>query len=407
MPLIKYPLRTLNAWICILFARLFRRRNTSRRSQVSLHRPLELVLLISRPQDIDLLIDVYKQSRKRNDISVAFWATERVVNRFHATRKQLHTYHIEIDLTLSHARLWRAIGELRKKDALLTTVESTLAAHKVPYLLTRIANAAGARTYTLQHGFENVGLTYWDGVYGPQVRFAAQTVLTWGPVENIPTAVSEETRRKCVAVGCPKIHLVTPSEPIMNSGDRPIIALFEGLHASRFDDRYIVQFFKDLQDMVQRFPALRFILKPHPGALVRSPLHAESLASLRGVEVLDPAHPESVNWSTPRLLTEALAVITTPSTIALDAALAKTPVAVIRCGQTIPYYENYKPLPFFDEAEDWQDFLNHVLRDPDFMEPIRKAFLDKVMLPGDAANRILDLAVANACQVRNQLYSAW
>jgi hypothetical protein len=361
---------------------------------------LELVLLISRSQDIDLLIDVYKRSRKRDDISVSFWATERAVNRFHATRKQLNLYQINVCFTLKHAKLWRAIGKLRKIDALLTTVESTLAAHKVPYLLTKVAKAAGVQTYTLQHGFENVGLTYCDGIYGPQIRFAAQTVLTWGPVENIPPAVSEETRRKCVAVGCPKIHLVTPSEPIINSGDRPIIALFEGLHADRFDVRYATRFFKDLQHMVQRFSDLRFILKLHPGALVRSPLHLQSLASLRGVEVLHPAHPESVRWSTPRLLAEALAVITTPSTIALDASLAKTPIAVIRYGQTIPYYENYKPLPFLDETEDWQDFLNNILRDPTFMEPLRKAFLGRVMLPGDAANRILDVVVDKAHQVR-------
>ena len=396
MPPIKHLLRKLNTWICILLAGLFRRRITSRRSRASLGRPLELVLLISRPQDIDLLIDVYKRSRTRDDISVSFWATERAVNRFHATREQLNLYQINVCFTLKHARLWRTIGKLRKIDALLTTVESTLAAHKVPYLLTRVANAAGVQTYTMQHGFENVGLTYSDGIYGPHIRFAAQTVLTWGPVENIPPAVSEETRRKCVAVGCPKIHLVTPSEPIINSGDRPIIALFEGLHANRFDDRYVTRFFKDLQHMVQRFSDLRFVLKPHPGALVRSPLHVQSLASLHGVEVLDPAHPESVRWSTPRLLAEALAAITTPSTIALDASLTKTPVAVVRYGQSIPYYENYKPLPFLDDTEDWQDFLNNILRDPTFMEPIRKAFLDRVMLPGDAANRILDVVVDKA-----------
>jgi hypothetical protein len=400
MPSIKHLLRKLNAWICILQARLFRRLYTGSRTKASLRRSPKLVLLISRPQDIDLLIDVYKRSCKRDDISVSFWATERAVNRFHATRTQLDSYNIEVDFTLNHAKLWRAIGELRKIDALLTTVESTLAAHKVPYQLTRVAKAAGVRTYTLQHGFENVGLTYWDGMYGPHIRFAAQTVLTWGPVENIPPAVSEETRRKCVAVGCPKIHLVIPSERTTSSSDRPMIALFEGLHANRFDDRYITQFFKDLQDIVWRFSDLRFILKPHPGALVRSPLHVEFLASLRGVDVLDPAHPASVNWTTPRLLTEAVAIITTPSTIALDASLAKTPVAVIRCGQTIPYYENYKPLPFLDETEDWQDFLDNVLKDPNFMEPTRKAFLDRVMLPGDAANRILDLVVDNVYQIK-------
>jgi len=401
MPPIKHLLRNLNAWICILRARLFRPRNTGRRSQAAMSRPTKFVLLISRPQDIDLLIDVHKRARKRGDISVSFWATERAVSRFYATRKQLDALQIKVDFILNHAKLWRAIREIRKINAILTTVESTLAAHKVPYLLTKIANAAGVRTYTLQHGFENVGLTYWDGIYGPHIRFAAQTVLTWGPVENIPRAVSEETRRKCVAVGCPKIHLATESEPIKNSDDRPIIALFEGLHANRFDDRYITQFFKDLQNVVQRFSELRFMLKPHPGALVRSPLHAASLASLRGVEVLDPAHPSSVKWSTPHLLAEAFAVITTPSTIALDASLAKTPVAVIRCGQTVPYYENYKPLPLLDETEDWQDFLNNILQDPNSMDTIRKAFLDRVMLPGDAANRILDLVVDKAYQARD------
>ncbi len=400
MPPLKHLLRKLNAWICILRARLFRRRNTVRRSRASQGRSLELVLLISRPQDIDLLIDVYVRSRKRDDISVSFWATERAMSHFQATQKQLNAHHIIVDFTLNHAKLWRAVRELRKIDALLTTVESTLAAHKVPYLLTKIAKAAGVQTFTMQHGFENVGLTYWDGIYGPQIRFAAQTVLTWGPVENIPPAVSEETRRKCVAVGCPKIHLAAPSEPIINIGDRPIIALFEGLHANRFDNRYITRFFKDLQHMVQCFSDLRFMLKPHPGALVRSPLHVKSLNSLHDVEVLDPAHPESVRWSTPRLLAEALAAITTPSTIALDASLTKTPVAVIRYGQTTPYYERYNPLPFLDETEDWQDFLNSVLRDPTFMEPKRKAFLDSVMLPGDAANRILDVVVDKAHQVR-------
>ena len=85
----------------------------------------------------------------------------------------------------------------------------------------------------------------------------------------------------------------------------------------------------------------------------------------------------------------------------LDASLAKTPVAVIRCGQTVPYYENYKPLPLLDETEDWQDFLNNILQDPNSMDTIRKAFLDRVMLPGDAANRILDLVVDKAYQARD------
>jgi hypothetical protein len=395
MPPVKHLLRKLNGSICILLAAIYRLAKTARPSPPYRRRPVKLALLISRPQDIDLLIDVYMKALQRQDVSAVFWTTERAASRFAGVLERLSEYHIKPHFTLKHTSLFRAVGRLGRVDALLTTVESTLAAHKVPYMLTRVANAAGVRTFTLQHGFENVGLTYMDGTYGPHIRFAAQTVLTWGPVHNIPAAVSDETRRKCVAVGCPKLHLAVPAEDERPAADRSVIAVFEGLHASRFDDQYISQFFKDLQEAAQNFSGLDFILKPHPGALVRTRHHAESLDSLRGVEVLDASHPESAHWSTPRLIAHALAVITTPSTIALDAALAKTPVAVIRYGQMSPYYANYEPLPLIDTQADWQDFLNTVSRDPKLLEPPRKTFLDKVIVPGDAADRLLDVVVSN------------
>jgi hypothetical protein len=399
MPPVKHFLRKLNGLICILLAGIYRLAKTALRSTSYPRRPVKLALLISRPQDIDLLIDVYLKTLQRQDVSAVFWTTERAANRFSGVLERLSDYHIKPHFSLKHASLLRAVAQLGRIDALLTTVESTLAAHKIPYLLTKVANAAGIQTFTLQHGFENVGLTYSDGTYGPHIRFAAQTVFTWGPVQNLPMAVSDETRRKCIAVGCPKLHLTIPAEEERAAADRSIIAVFEGLHATRFDDRYTIQFFKDLQEIAQNFAKLDFILKPHPGALVRTRRHAESLDSLRGVEVLDPTLPESAHWTTPRLIALARAVITTPSTIALDAALAKTPVAVVRYGQMIPYYAYYEPLPLIDTQADWEDFLNKVSLDPEFLEPRRKAFLDKVILPGDAADRLLDVVGDHAQQV--------
>ena len=395
MPPVKHLLRKLNGLICILLAGLYRFAKTALRPASYPQRPVKLALLISRPQDIDLLVDVYIKALDRQDVTAVFWATERAVNRFSGVLERLSDHHLAPHFILKHGSLLRAVAQLGRIDALLTTVESTLAAHKIPYLLTRVANAAGIQTFTLQHGFENVGLTYLDGTYGPHIRFAAQTVLTWGPVQNLPAAVSDETRRKCIAVGCPKPHLTIPSEEPRTAADLPMIAVFEGLHASRFDDQYTRQFFKDLQEMAQNYSGLHFILKPHPGALVRTRRHSESLDSLAGIEVLDPAHPESAQWPTPRLIAHALAVITTPSTIALDAALAETPVAVIRYGQMIPYYAYYEPLPLIDTPADWEDFLNKVSLDPQLLEPPRKAFLDKVIIPGDAADRLLDVVVSS------------
>jgi hypothetical protein len=393
MPPVRHLLRKLNGLICILLAGLCRLGKTARRSKSDPRQPVKLALLISRPQDIDLLIDPHIKALQRPDVTTLFWATARAVHHFPDVLSRLSDDDIEPQFVLKHTTLLRAVAALSGIDALVTTVESTLAAHKIPYLLTRVANAAGIQTFTLQHGFENVGLTYTDGTYGPHIRFAAKTVLTWGPVQNIPAAVSDETRRKCVAVGCPKLHLTIPSDERRSAGDRPIIAVFEGLHASRFDDQYIIQFFKDLQEIAQNFPGLHFILKPHPGALVRTPLHAGSLDALRGVDVLDPALPESAYWTTPRLIAHALAVITTPSTIALDATLGQTPAAVVRYGQMIPYYAYYEPLPLIDTRADWQDYLNQVSLDPKYYEPHSKTFLNKLILPGDAADRLLNVVV--------------
>lgn len=47
-------------------------------------RPLRLVLLLSRPQDVDLYLDIYRQSLARPAIEVIFWATTRALEHFPA-----------------------------------------------------------------------------------------------------------------------------------------------------------------------------------------------------------------------------------------------------------------------------------------------------------------------------------
>ena len=126
---------------------------------------------------------------------------------------------------MSFGGLRQVSRQVLRLDAFLTTVESTAARHKLPYISTRLANAAKVSTYTLQHSFENIGLTYSDGVHGPDVRYAAKTVMTWGRPEQIPARVAGETRRKCVAVGRPKRPLMVdnprgPGVDTLPSGKR-------------------------------------------------------------------------------------------------------------------------------------------------------------------------------------------
>ncbi len=72
---------------------------------------------------------------------------------------------------------------------------------------------SGRLNYTLQHGFENVGLSYCDEIQGPDIKFAAKTVFTWGPTEELPPWVEKETRDKSVAVGCPKKCVIFENAP--------------------------------------------------------------------------------------------------------------------------------------------------------------------------------------------------
>lgn len=177
---IKHTLRKLHAGFCIMAARIIHYCQSPGNQPATTHEPRKLVLLISRPQDIDLFIDIYHHALKRPDIEVLFWATKRALTHFPATRKLLAKNKIQIICTLDHGNLFPAIFRLLQIDAFLNTVESTVASHKVPYITTLIANACGVHTYTMQHGFENVGLTYQDPDLGPQVHFAARNVLTWG-----------------------------------------------------------------------------------------------------------------------------------------------------------------------------------------------------------------------------------
>jgi hypothetical protein len=277
-----------------------------------------------------------------------------------------------------------------RRDVFLSTVESTVAKNKLPYIITRIANTLDVSTFTLQHGFPNLGLSFCDHVYGADIRFTAKTVLTWGPVEALADWVSDETRHKCEAVGCPKELVLFDSDLDKATSDRPIIAIFENLHGHIFDRQYITDFLGHLQETAEQHKEFRFILKPHPSSLrCRTEELSEMFSRLKDVEIIDRADGKTPAYSTPWLLANALGAITTPSTVALDGALQGVPVALALYGLDL-YRSIYAPLVMLESRADWEDFLGK-LTNGDDLKKRNDEFLRRVIVPGDAASRILDL----------------
>jgi len=271
--------------------------------------------------------------------------------------------------------LLRAWG-LRHYDVLLTGTESSIPSHALGHHLTQRANVLGLETATIQQGLENVGLTYFDDRHDTSVRFASKTVFIWGKREFLPDETPLETRQKCLPVGFPK-SLGRPSKATEN-----VVSIFENLHWHRYDGRYRRGFFADLAKLAEHFPDMRFVLKPHPKGMwaAKNPCPCRVPANL-----LIAGRPQNADalacLSSRDLLRRSRKVISTPSTVALDAALLDKDVAVYGGAIDVGYYQE---LEILRTADDWIRFVSG----QSFAEQSRR-FCERVTISGDAAERIV------------------
>jgi len=359
----------------------------NQRAEFSKH----IVLFINRPQDVDLLVGLHEKALTRNDVCLCFWVSKGCAKRYPKSIGLLSARDAIVEI-VSYSELFKVLKKLIRTDVFLSTVETTFSKDKLPYMITKLANAVQVQTYTLQHGFETAGLTYYDEIHGPEIRFAAKTVLTWGPVAELPAWVDKETRDKAVAVGYPlKVEdgggfaLSTPTD------QRPIIGIFDNLHWHRYSKSYISTFLNHLEETARQRSEFRFILRSHPASIRnRSKEMAARLSCMENVELAELLGEVRLQVATQWLLTHALGVITTPSTLALDGAFARVPVALTRYGLDLGYYS---PLCCFDNLEDWQRFLNQLteMTDNQRLKLNGIKFLNRVLVPGDAAHKILNL----------------
>lgn len=349
--------------------------------------PKKVILLISRPQDIELLIGLHNKCSQRDDMTISFWVVDTCANRYPEVFSQLHEKMARVEQVVSYSNLASVMRKLMRVDVFLSTVESTAANNKLPYIITRLANMMDVSTYVLQHGFPSPGLHIYNHIYGSDIQFESKTVLLWGPVEALPAWVSEDTRRKCVAVGCPKELVLFDVDLRKQAGERPIIAIFESFHGHQFSWNYISAFLGHLQEAATKHKEFQFILKSHPAsARCRSKELSEMFSRLKDVEIVDRVYGETPAYSTPWLLSNAIGVISTPSTIALDAAMFGVPVALARYNLELAVFS---PLDTLNCYEDWETYLSKLENGTD-LQKNNEELLRRLNIPGDAVTTILD-----------------
>lgn len=355
----------------------------------------KIMMFIHLIMDIDLILPLLIAARGRSGIMPVACVTEEVLEQKKGFDETLRSLQIDFINFRGDQIISGSKPDLRGVAAMISASETTANPHRAAHVLTKRANEAGIRTYTLQHGFDNIGLTYFDHVHTVEdIRFASQTIFIWGPSEILHKEVSLETRLKCVSVGCSKY--VESSHGISKRPGRrdSLIAIFENLHWHRYDSDYRQRFLMDLERSVRDFPDVDFFIKPHPAGKWMTSRYKGPLPKADNIVIVDHEENRLRDYNGASLLGIADGVITTPSTIALDAARAGRPVAVVGYGLDL---KSYEPLPVIRSLDDWLAFVTEVAvaeRRRAFDQQ-NSAFLERVLIAGDVCKRIFDTIAAD------------
>ena len=360
----------------------------------------KILLFVNLPQDLDMLLPLAERLQKMEDSRLAVMVSDKAWKQSPRIGKLLKAASIEPRLLNHKAVVAGLQPSLRNTKAVVTASESTANAHKGPHTLTQRANQKGIPTYTMQHGFDNVGVTYFDEEYPVgRIMFASQTFFTWGKVSDLPAETPAETRAKCVAVGCPKF-IDSPFAKVGKAQQIPgrapgstLIVVFENLHWSRYSDDYRQRFLQDLEQSAITHPKITFLVKPHHTGLWLTQRYQGKVPVADNLIVADPKAPEWEVFTAPALIEIADAVLTTPSTVAVDAARSHCPVAVVAYDLELP---NYEPLPLLHSREDWQTFVEQAGKVNNPALAGVEGFLRDRLVPGDAVGRMVDRITAPA-----------
>ncbi|HEX4097585.1 MAG TPA: hypothetical protein VHX64_12705, partial [Caulobacteraceae bacterium] len=355
--------------------------------------PPSLLTLIDIHQDLDVLLPVLEALQARGEVRLRLALSEYLLADSPRIAAALAAR--GLDFATHPREAIRAGSEpaLAGIDGVLSGADTNTRAHKAGHTLAGRAKAQGLATFTLQHGLENIGLTYKDHLHGEEIRFASDRIFIWGAPEGLAPWVPEETRAKVVPAGSPKAVPLPAAAPGLHQGHWPeVVGVFENLHWHRFSELYLERCLEDLEQAAIARPSTLFLVKPHHAGRWLSRNRAR-LAERPNLVIIDPTDSAWEPHTAPALIASVDRVLTTPSTVALDAARTGRPVAVLGYDLELPLYD---PLPVVRRPGDLDAFLESPIEDALVRN---EAFLRRAVLPGRADHRIA-AAIAEALAER-------
>lgn len=365
----------------------------------------QILVVLHLIQDLDLALPIIKALKEQHGLQVHVLASTVLVKKSPRVLVTLREQHIPFRIMSEDDLV--DVDFPRDTAVMLTVTETNLGPHRFSRRLTELARKKGMFAATLQHGYENVGLTYGDAEHPiKSVDFAADRIYIWGPISSLHQDVSRQTRERCVPVGCPKpSHAPTANLDQWIPENATVIGIFENLHWKRYSDAYRSAFVECVQTLADNFPQLVFLVKPHHAGLWLTHRHRGNRPQSTNMVIADPQTAPWERHTASALLGRMRCVITTPSTVALDAARMGLPTAVFSFDLALT---NYSPLPLIREPSQAMSFVEHCsTSDVTDLRRASTAFVDRAILAGDAAQRIADdlAAVVRSRQALNPGHS--
>lgn len=239
--------------------------------------------------------------------------------------------------------------------------ETNLGPHRIAHHIARQADKNKIPAVTFQHGLENEGLTYFGE--NKSVRFASQKIIVWGEIDSNRQKLSRDTLQKCLPIGMFRsMDRAMPSTELRQKlNHNKVVGVFENLHWERYSDEYRTAFLQNLIFAARQNTECCFLIKPHPAGRWFSLSNSERCDLPGNVVTIDEHDAFLQQLSGTQLAGLVDAVITTPSTIAVDAAIAKVPIAVV--AHTMSGLDMYRGLDLLHDARDWSSFVESCLVD--------------------------------------------
>lgn len=279
-------------------------------------------------------------------------------------------------------------------SALVCPTETNLRPHRFARTLTNLMKNANRRTYTMQHGHENVGLTYSDNIHPiSKVSFESDLIFIWGELNTLLPNIPLETKKKCVPAGFIRPARYQNLQAAFKLPGKRFFKFyfgyFENLHWHRYSENYINSCVRDLEAIIREYPEVLFVVKPHPAGRWLVERYDGTKPSSENVIIVESG---SQLGQLPifDLMLSLDAVITTPSTTAVDAAQFGLPIAILEYGMD---FHRYEPLYKVKSLVDCRRFIEGItLASTDELSLTNRAslFMRDYVKPMNAAQLITE-----------------